>query len=127
MDELLTRFWQDLLARPSGPFALRFILQPAMAILYAARDGWRDAAAGRPAYFWTIFTQPEQRRALLRSGWQSIGKVFVAALIIDLIYQIVALRQVRPLETLVIAVLLAALPYTLLRGPVNRLRRWIKR
>jgi hypothetical protein len=127
MDELLTRFWHDLIARPSGPFALRFILQPVMAMLYAIRDGRRDARAGRPPYFWTIFTQPEQRRQLLRSGWQSIGKVFLAALIIDLLYQLVVLRALRPLETLTIAVVLAALPYLLLRGPINRLLRTGKR
>ena len=123
MDETTNRFLTELMSRPSGPLAFRFILQPVMAALYAIRDGTRDAKYGRPAYFWAVFTQPEQRRALMRSGWQSIGKVALVALIVDLIYQLIVLRAVRPVEAVVIVVMLAVLPYLLLRGPVNRVLR----
>ena len=39
IEEMLQRFWENLLARPSGSLALRFLLQPAMATLLAIRDG----------------------------------------------------------------------------------------
>jgi hypothetical protein len=123
MDITAAGFWQELLARTSGPLALRFVLQPAMAAFYAIRDGRRDAKHGRPAYFWALFTDDTHRRALIKSGWQSIGKVFIIALIMDMVYQTIVIRAVRPLETLVVAVVLALLPYLLLRGPVNRLLR----
>ncbi|HEY0303508.1 MAG TPA: hypothetical protein VGC44_00975 [Longimicrobiales bacterium] len=121
MDETATRFWQELMARPSGPLAFRFVLQPLVAITYALRDGVRDAKTGRPAYFWAIFTDREHRKALIASGWQSIGKVLIIALAIDLIYQLIALRALRPLEAVFIAVLLAIVPYILVRGPINRI------
>lgn len=121
VDETVTRFWQELMARPSGPLAFRFVLQPLVAIGYALRDGVRDAKTGRPAYFWAIFTDSAHRKALISSGWQSIGKVLIIALVIDLIYQMIALRALRPLEAVVIAMLLAIVPYILVRGPINRI------
>ena len=122
MDETVSRFWTELLSRPSGPLAFRFILQPAIAMIYAIRDGRRDAKNKRPAYFWALFTSGSgQRRSLLKSGWKSIGKVAVVALIIDLIYQYIVLHGLRPIEALTIVIILAILPYLLLRGPINRL------
>ena len=121
MDETASRFWSELLSRPAGPLGFRFLLQPAMAMLYAIRDGRRDARHGRPAYFWALFTHKAYRRALVHSGWQSIGKVAMLALIMDLVYQVIALHALRPLETVVIVAMLAIVPYLLLRGPVNRL------
>lgn len=48
--DLLSRFWQEIAARPSGPLAFRFYLQPAMATFFAIRDGLRDARAGNAPY-----------------------------------------------------------------------------
>ena len=39
IQEILTRFWDQLIAQPSGPLAFRFILQPVMAAFFAIRDG----------------------------------------------------------------------------------------
>jgi hypothetical protein len=47
MDDLLTRFWTDLIGRASGPMTFRVFLQPIMAMLYAIRDGVHDAHAAR--------------------------------------------------------------------------------
>ena len=75
MDDTFTRFFNDVFARLDGPLHFRFVLQPAMAIFFAIRDGLRDARQGRPAYFWSLFTEPGLRRDLLRDGWRSISKV----------------------------------------------------
>lgn len=121
--DLLSRFWQEIAARPSGPLAFRFYLQPAMATFFAIRDGLRDARAGSPPYFWSLFTDPEHRRGRLRSGWHSIGKIILLAAVLDTVYQIIVLRGLRPVETIFIAFLLAVVPYLLLRGLVTRLAR----
>src|SRR5271163_4667988 len=52
--ESLGRLWSDILDRPGGPMTFRFILQPAMAIIAAARDGVHDARTGRRPYFWAL-------------------------------------------------------------------------
>jgi hypothetical protein len=43
----------------------------------------------------------------------------------DLIYEWLMARFFYPLETLTVAIVLAVIPYLVLRGPVNRIaRRW---
>ena len=46
MEDLLTRIFENLLGRVSGPMKFRLILQPLMAILFAMRDGLKDAKKG---------------------------------------------------------------------------------
>jgi hypothetical protein len=127
MEELFTRLWNDLIGRIGGPMSFRLILQPAMALIFAIRDGLRDAREGRPAYFYSLFTQPENRRRQLREGFKAVSRVFALAIVIDFIYQVIVLRWFYPLQALIVALVLAFLPYILLRGPVNRIARFLKR
>lgn len=123
MDEILNRFIENLLGRVHGPMNARLLLQPAMAILFAIRDGRRDAMEGRVPYFWALFTESGHRMDLLRNGWKSFGKIFIVAIVLDAVYQFIQLRWFYPGEAIVVAFLLAAVPYVLLRGPVSRLLR----
>ncbi len=121
MEELFTRMWNDLVGRIGGPMSFRLFLQPAMAIFFAIRDGLKDAREGRPAYFYSLFTDPEDRPNRLREGFKAVARVFGFAIIMDLIYQLIVLRWFYPGEALIVAFVLAFLPYLLLRGPVNRI------
>ena len=123
MDNTLFRVVHDLFARLDGPLHFRFFLQPAMAIFLAIRDGLRDDREGKPPFFWSLFTDPGHRRELMRDGWKSISKVFIIAVLLDVVYQIIVVRWFYPFETVLVAILLALVPYILVRGPVNRLRR----
>jgi len=123
MLDSVSEFWHDLAARPTGPLAMRFYLQPLMATLFALRDGFKDARADKPPYFWALFTRPEQRSEMLHNGWKSVGKIFVLAVVLDIIYQLVVLHELHPLQTVVVATILAIVPYVVFRGPVNRLVR----
>lgn len=125
MEELLARIGENLVDRVSGPMKFRLLLQPLMAIFFALRDGIHDARSGRPVYFWTLFREPAQRRELLREGWKSVGRVFILAVIMDMVYQIIVFRWFYPGESLLVAIFLAFLPYLALRGPINRLARGI--
>ncbi|MGH7552788.1 MAG: hypothetical protein ACREMQ_07135, partial [Longimicrobiales bacterium] len=62
-------------------------------------------------------------RALLRDAWRGFGKIFLLALFLDLIYQIVVLKGLRPIAGLIVAVALAVIPYMVLRGPFSRMFR----
>lgn len=122
MDDLLARFAGNLLGRITGPMQFRLVLQPLMAIIFAARAGLRDARSGRAPYFWSLFGANRSRRLeQLREGWKDVGRVFVFAVIIDAVYQVVTVRWFYPLETLVVAVILAFIPYLLFRGVFTRL------
>lgn len=125
MKDLLARVWMNLGERVGGPMTFRLILQPLMATLLALRAGLKDAREGQPPYLWTILTDPGQRADLLRAGWRAIARVFLLAVIMDVIYQWIVERWVYPVEVVIVAILLAVVPYVLIRGPVNRIaRRW---
>ena len=121
MDDILARFIPEMIGRIDGPMSFRLLLQPAMAIFFAFRDGRRDAREGRAPYGWTLLTDAEHRRFLLKDGWKGIAKVFVIASLLDLVYQYIAIGGFRPVQALFTAILVALVPYVLLRGPINRL------
>lgn len=126
--EVLSRIWTDLLARPSGPFAFRFVLQPLMAIVLALRDGIGDAQTGRSPYFWTVLSDTTQRRERLAEGLKATMRIIVLGIVIDAAYQLKVLGTFYPVEALAIALLLGFIPYLFIRGPVDRVaRRWIAR
>lgn len=124
MEELLSRIFEDLFGRLQGPMHFRFIMQPLMAILFAIRDGMKDAREGGAPYFWSLLTERGRRAELMRGCWKSVGKIFIIAFILDAVYQIWMLRMFYPGEALLASFMLAIVPYVLLRGPANRLMAW---
>jgi hypothetical protein len=123
MDHLFARVGEQLLARVTGPMKFRLVLQPAMAIFFAVRGGLKDAREGKPPYFWGLFTDRGEREAMLKNGWKSVGRVFILAVVLDAIYQFIELRWFYPGEAVIVAIILAIVPYLLVRGPVNRIAR----
>jgi hypothetical protein len=128
MEDIVTRFVSDLAGRLSGPLTLRLFLQPAVAIFFAVRDGMQDARTGRPPHFWRMVTgPPEARRRRAKETWNAVLKVFIMAVVLDCVYQVLVFRWVYPVEAMVTGIVLAILPYVLLRGAVNRIvRRWTR-
>jgi hypothetical protein len=123
MSNLFSEYATNFIARLDGPMHFRFFMQPLVAIVLAIRDGSRDAHEGRRPWAWKLVHVPEQRHALLADGWKGIGRIFLIAIALDVIYQLIEWRTLRPLGALVTAIVLAVVPYVLLRGPVNRLLR----
>ena len=121
---MIARAWMNLMSRVGGPMTFRIILQPTMAALLALIAGLRDARENKPPYLWTVLTDPSQRGDLIRHGWKAIGRVFVLAIVMDVIYQFIVVRWIYPLEVIIVAITLAVVPYLLIRGPVNRLASW---
>ena len=127
MDDLLARIWDNLGGRIGGPLSLRLFVQPLVASLLAIRHGMQDAESGRPAYFWSILTNPDRRGDLLREGWKAVAKVFTLAITFDLVYQLMVFGRIYPSELLIVAFLLACVPYLLVRGPANRVASLFRR
>jgi hypothetical protein len=118
------RVIDSLFARLDGPLHFRFIVQPAMAAILAVIDGVKDAKVGNPAYFWAVVSDPEKRNKLMHLGWKRVEKVFILAVILDVIYQCKVGRGFYPGQTLIVAIGLAIVPYLLFRGPINRLMQF---
>ena len=130
-DESLGRLWTDILDRPGGPMTFRFILQPTMAIIAALRDGFHDARLGRRPYVWALIhgvRDSEGRSGRLWEGIVSTARILILGVVMDIIYQWKVLDTFYPGQSAVIAILLAFIPYLLLRGPFERIAyHWVGR
>jgi hypothetical protein len=123
--EILGRGFEQLLGRASGPLHLRLLITPAVVTILAIRAGLKDARAGHSTF---LSANQAERRDLVRSGWKDIGRVFILAIVLDTVYQLIFLRAFYVVQALIVAVLLAIVPFALFRNVVSRLTRgWIAR
>ena len=124
MGDFISMHWHHLIGRIGGPLSFRLIIQPLVAAFFGLRAGLRDAREGRPAFGWHLFTTKlGNRRELIRDGWKHIGKLFLAAIVIDVGYQIYVLRWIYPGQALIVATVLAVPSYVVIRGLTNRIVR----
>ena len=121
MDDIWLRFMENMSFRIGGPMKFRFVIQPLVAMVLAFIAGRRDAQLGKAPYFWALLTVPAHRAEMLTDGWKSVGKVFILSIVLDVVFQVAMLHMVYPGEVLVVAFLLAILPYLVVRGAVTRL------
>ena len=121
--EVWKRIFVSIVERPGGPMTFRFILQPVMAAILAAIDGLRDARSGAPPYFWSLLTGSAPRADRLYDGIIATARVILLGLVMDVVYQVMVFGTLYPGEAAIVAVLLAFLPYLLLRGPFERLAK----
>ena len=117
------QFFQDILARLSGPGRLRFIFQPIVAIILGTRSGVKDATAGLPPFLWALLFHKQHRRELFRSTFASIRNLVAIAILLDLISQFLIFHEVRPGAALVVGPMLIGVPYIVSRALSNRIWR----
>ena len=122
--EVRQRFWHDLAERPGGPMTFRFILQPIMASIAAIHAGIQDARIGRPGFLWSILHDPERRKRRVREALIATGQIVLLGIVMDTIYQLQVLKTFYPAEAALIAVLLAVVPYFVVRGIAQSIARW---
>ena len=127
ISELFSRALGQLLGRASGPLHFRLLITPAVAIFFAIRTGLRDAREGRPPFLWESITNPAERKTLRRSWWKDIGKMIIMVFVIDTGYQIFVLRAFYVIQALIMVVVLAMVPYALVRGITTRIARRISK
>jgi len=128
LQDLLGPHLDMLVHRVNGPMAFRFIVQPTVAVFLAIRAGLRDARAGRaPYFFWPAIVDPAHHRDQFRRAWEDVGKVFMVAWVLDVVYTLMVYRWVYPVQSLIVACALAMIPYLLVRGPVIRIVRIVQR
>jgi hypothetical protein len=126
--EELGRVWRNIVARPGGSMTFRFVVQPAMGGVAALRDGVVDARLGRTPYLPAILRGVGGRSGRLWEGIVSTAKILILGVVMDVVYQVAFLGEFFPAEAAIIAILLAFVPYALLRGPIGRVaRHWIAR
>jgi len=117
------QFLEELPQRLSGPGRLRFLLQPAIAILLGWRSGLIDFRSGRPPYLHGLILGGANRKELLRSGLAAIRDLLAIGIVLDALAQLLIYGQVHPGAALVVGPVLICLPYSLARALANRLAR----
>jgi hypothetical protein len=121
MREVFIRAFDNLMNRDSGPFHLRLYLQPLMATILAIRVGWSDAWQGRAILLRTLMREPARTAAMTRNLWKIAGKVFLVAVVLDVAYQLIVFQWIYPVETLIVATVLALVPCMIVRAIGNQI------
>ncbi|MGG5890077.1 hypothetical protein ACLF3G_23365 [Falsiroseomonas sp. HC035] len=126
MDSIWTIIAAEFAERAGGPLSLRLILQPLVASILAIRAGLHDAAAGKAPFGWKLLSVRADRAELIRDAWKSIGKVFLLAIGLDIAYQVILHGDVLLRQAIILAVLIALIPYLILRGVTTRVARTMR-
>ena len=121
MEEFFARVWTDLISRVQGPMHARLLVQPLVACIFAVRSGMRDVREHKPPFFWSQAFLPDNRDNLRRQAWKDIGKLLIVIVILDVIYQFIRLHMIYPGEAIIVALLLAVIPYMVVRSAVTRI------
>ncbi|WP_441229631.1 hypothetical protein AB7828_05615 [Tardiphaga sp. 215_C5_N2_1] len=122
--EIHRRFWVDIFERLHGPMTFRFYLQPMMALLAALPDGIRDARLGHRSFFWSAWWDRNASTGRLREGVTSVARIVLLGISMDVIYQFKVLDRFYPVEALMMAIMLAVIPYFVFRWIVELIARW---
>jgi hypothetical protein len=121
---LFTReFFEDMVARLSGPGRFRFIMQPLVAIFLGSRDGVKDAQKGASPFLWSLVFHREHRPHLLRSAIASVRNLIAIAILLDIISQFLIFHRIHPGAAVILGPVLISLPYALARALANRITR----
>lgn len=121
MEDFFSKFMENLGIRMDGPMKFRLYLQPAMSLIYAIIAGVRDAKSGSVPYLKGLIFSKGERKDLVKEGWKDIWKVFLLAIIMEVIFQLIVFKTVQPWEAIKVSIFLAIIPYIIFRGPVNRI------
>ena len=121
--QLISSGIDELLGRFSGPLNFRLFVMPTVVTILAIRADLRDARENRPGVLGAFLMDPVERRRLFRSAVKDIGRILIVAIVLDTAYQLWVLRSFHIGQLLIVAVVCAAVPYVLVRGPITRLWR----
>ena len=115
------RFLDVMAACFHGPGKSRFIPQPIVAMVFGARDGLKDARAGRLPFVWGLMFSRSDRAEMVRSALRSIRDLIAVAILLDVVLQLLIFRMVHPAAALLTGSVLIAFPYSSARALTNGL------
>ncbi|HMS64887.1 MAG TPA: hypothetical protein PKD83_06490 [Ignavibacteria bacterium] len=124
MEDFINNFLNNVGIRHEGPMSFRLFLQPIMSLIYATIAGVKDAKAGMEPFLWNgliLGKSKHSRKELMMELWKDVGKVFILAVIMEVIFEIIEFKTIHPIEVLRVSFFLAIVPYLIFRGPVSRI------
>lgn len=122
MEDWIENILNAIGIRHSGPLSIRLIIQPIMSLAYAVISGIKDAKAGRvPFLIDGLILGKENRKVALTELWKNVGKLFIMAVIMEVIFEIIEFKTVHPFEVIRVSFFLSILPYIIFRGVAERI------
>lgn len=79
-----------------------------------------------PYFFCPVFTHSTRRKEIILHAWEDVGKVFIVATVLDVIYQWLVHHWIYLGQILLVALSLAVIPYLIVRGPATRILRRLR-
>ena len=114
---------ERIIERVTGPFHLRLIFQPLIAVILGIRDGMTDAKQNRPPYILELFRNRTNRKSNINQGIKSVLYPLIVGIILDGIVQFLIFDKLRVWGAVIAGIIIIGLPYSLSRGISNRLTR----
>lgn len=121
MDDFLRNILDRIDLKLDGPLNMRLIMQPLMALYFAVKSGINDYKTSNVPYLKNFFKDKSRRKIILEEIWRDVGKIFIIAVIIDLIFQLIVFQTVFMFGAISTAVVLAIMPYVIFRGLTGRI------
>jgi hypothetical protein len=125
MGEHMTVFraciWNMVARRYYGPLSFRLLIQPLVAAGSGIRPDLGAPHARRTTFGWTVITSSDFRSDLLLEKWNHLKRLFFVAVLADVIYHIIQLRQIYLVRALIDAAIPAFPSYCLGRGLTTRI------
>jgi hypothetical protein len=113
--------FERAIARISGPMSIRFIFQPAMAIVLGVRDGLHDAREGHTPFLWDLYTHPGDRRARMWKAFDRLALPLGIAIVLDAVVQYMLFERIHMLGAILVGTVVLGVPYSLAREATNRI------
>jgi hypothetical protein len=111
----------DIPRRLAGPGRMRFVVLPAVAILFGIAAGRRDAKAGSPPYLLALAFGKIAHGELLRSSAWDVLNLVLLGVLLDAVAQRIILGEVHPVVALLAGPVLVTLPYATARALAKHL------
>lgn len=105
----------------SGKGQLRFVIQPIVAILLGARLGVADAHEGRQPFLLRLLKAGHDRAKLFKDSLSDVVLPLCIGMLIDGILQHYVIGHVRPLQAVLVGMMLVWLPYSVSRALTHRI------
>jgi hypothetical protein len=113
---------QRIVERFTGPFHMRLLFQPLIAIILGIRNGSHDAREGNPPYIFEVFSNRSNRRDIIYEGIRAILIPLIIGIILDAIFQYMIFSKIRFYGSIIVGIVIIGLPYSLSRGITNRIK-----
>ena len=113
--------FERVLARLTGPMSIRFILQPAMAIVLGVRDGLQDVREGRSPFLWDLYTRSESRDEQIHKALDRLALPLMVAIVLDAIVQLILFDRIHLLGAILVGMTVLGVPYSLAREFTQRI------